>query len=395
MKICMISYSSFFDSRVQRYARSLLQNGHTVDSICLGIKGKKELQAVYGIQPYPLLIREYNERSLFAYLKQMFSFIFLSTIMCTRLHFRKRYDIIHFHNVPDFGIFCTIIPKLMGAKIILDIHDILPEFYMRKFSVSENHISIRLLKWIEKISCSYADHVITVTELWRQRLIERSLKPDKCTVILNAPDKIIFNSQFKVKRNLKDQRFTLGYHGNFTEPTGIDIAIKAISIVKKSVPDIHFLIIGQGREENYLKNLSKTLGLKDYITFIESVPVYRIPRLMSKVDAGIDPKRDGVYSGETLSVKAMEYLAMEIPLIISKTKISQLYFDDSTVMFFQPDDEQDLAERIIELFRSYPVKSKKMIKNSKRFIQEYSWEKYQNSYLNLLNILVNQDKPGS
>ncbi len=389
MKICMVSYSSFFDSRVQRYARALAQNGHTVDSICLATKGKRELEPVYGIQPYPLLRRKYNERALLSYLKQIFSFIFLSTLLCTRLHFRKRYDVIHFHNIPDFGIFCTIIPKLLGAKIILDIHDIMPEFYMRKFSVSENHISIRFLKWIEKISCRYADHVVTVTELWRQRLIERSLQPEKCTVILNAPDPTIFSSNFKAKKKTTDRRFILGYHGNFTEPTGIDIVIKAVSIIQNSVPGIQFLIVGKGREENYLRKLTKDLNLEKHIILKKSVPVYCIPRIMSHVDVGIDPKRDGIYSGETLSVKAMEYLSMEIPLIISKTKTSQLYFDDSMVVFFDPDNEHDLAERVIELFRSYPEKSKKMIRNSKRFIRKYNWEKYQNIYFNLLNNLTN------
>ena len=257
------------------------------------------------------------------------------------------------------------------------------------FSVSEKHISIRILKWLEKISCHYADHVITVTELWRQRLIERSLKPEKCTVILNAPDQNIFNSKFKAKKKTKDHRFTLGYHGNFTEPTGIDIVIKAVFTIKNIVPEIQFLIVGKGREENYLRKLTKDLDLGKHVIFKKSVPVYRIPKVMSVIDVGIDPKRDGIYSGETLSVKAMEYLSMEIPLIISKTKISQLYFDDSMVVFFKPDNEHDLAERIIELFRSYSKKSRKMIQNSKRFIQKYNWEKYQNIYFNLLNNLTN------
>ncbi len=385
----MISYSRFFDSRVQRYARSLAKRGNLVDSICLATKGKKENRLINGIQPYPLLTREYNERSLFSYLRKMFSFIILSTITCTRFYFQKRYDIIHFHNVPDFGIFCTIIPKLMGSKIILDIHDILPEFYMRKFSVSENHVSIRFLKWIEKISCHYADHVITVTELWRQRLIERSVQPEKCTVILNAPDAEIFNNRFKKIPKKRDHSFTLSYHGNFTEPTGVDIIIKALALVIQNIPDIQLLLIGKGREDLHLKKLTKTLHLEEHIHFKEPIPVDCIPELLSSVDAGIDPKRDGIYSGETLSVKAMEYLAMETPLIISKTKISQLYFDDSMVMFFKPDNEQDLAERIIELFRSYPERRKRMLKNTKHFIQEYSWEKYQNIYLNLLNNLMN------
>ena len=385
MKICMIAYSRYNDTRVQRYARALTNRGDQVDFICLATKGQKKYNTIFGIKPYPLLTRFYVEKSVFSYLKQMVFFFVLSTITCTKLHLINRYDIIHFHNLPDFGVFCTLIPKLMGAGIILDIHDIVPEFYMRKFAVSETHFIIRFLKWIEKISCHYADHVFTVTEIWRQKLIERSVKPEKCTVILNSPDPDIFKNLSNIKRKWDRNSFTLSYHGTFTEPTGVDIAIKAVSIAKKNIPNIQFFVIGKGREEENLLKLTKSLHLQNHVHFRDPILVDKIPRVLSKVDAGIDPKRDGIYSGETLSVKAMEYLAMGIPLMISKTKVAQIYFNSSMVMFFEPDNEYDLARCIIELYKLDYKKKMKMINNSEIFIKKHGWEKYKNIYVDLIN----------
>ena len=45
---------------------------------------------------------------------------------------------IHVHSVPDFLVFAALVPKLLGARIILDIHDILPEFYASKFGASKD-----------------------------------------------------------------------------------------------------------------------------------------------------------------------------------------------------------------------------------------------------------------
>jgi len=363
----------------------LRERGDRVDIICLHSKRRSSYNNNKGIRAYPIIKRDYKERYPFLHLKQMIIFFFLSAYVCTKLHLKEKYDLIHFHNIPDFGVFCTLIPKLLGVKVILDIHDVVPEFYMRKFSVSENHIAIRFLKWIERISAGYVDHVITVTDVWRDRLIERSVKPPKCTVILNAPYNQLFYVQ-KPRNFSRNGRFMISYHGNLTEPTGVEIGIKALSIAVKTIPTIQFQIIGKGRELDNLRKLTQELMLEKNVRFIKDVALDKIPELISEADVGLDTKKDGLYAGETLSVKAMEYLAMHIPLIISRTKTAQAYFDDSMVMFFKPGDEKDLARCILELYES-PHKRDKLVKNANRFNKEYRWEKYKKIYYHLIDNL--------
>ena len=146
MKVCMVSYSHYYDSRVYRYALSLLERGDSVDMICLGVTRHFSPRIWNNINVYGIQTRKFNEKSAFSYFRKIMRFFLLSAFVCTRLYFKKRYDLIHFHNIPDFGVFCTLIPKLMGAKVILDIHDVVPEFYMRKFSIGESHIVVKLLK---------------------------------------------------------------------------------------------------------------------------------------------------------------------------------------------------------------------------------------------------------
>jgi glycosyltransferase involved in cell wall biosynthesis len=386
----MVAYTNFIsDARLHRYALSLLDRGDRVDIIGLGIKGKPYQRIINGANVYNIQTRNFTERTPLSYLKNVFQFFILSSFALTRLHLKNRYDLIHYHNIPDFGVFCTFIPKLMGIKVILDIHDLVPEFYMRKFNVHENHLIIKLLKWIEKISARFADHVIIVTELWRQKIIKRSVEPSRCTVIMNVPYTGLFVSKKKYKKKKDTKSFLLSYHGNLAEQNGVDVTIKAMNIVNKKYPHISLQIIGEGRQKKNLIELMHKYNLQKKIKFIDNQPIQKIPDIVGIADAGIDPKREGVYAGETLSVKIMEYLQLEIPAIVSRTKTASTYFNENTVMFFQPGNEKDLARCIIELYKSSALR-KSLLKNAKIFNEEYNWEKYKKIYYDLLNRLINR-----
>ena len=60
-----------------------------------------------------------------------------------RRHVKARYQLIHVHSVPDFLVFAAWFPKLTGAKIILDIHDLLPELYAGKYGTDHNSVSVQ------------------------------------------------------------------------------------------------------------------------------------------------------------------------------------------------------------------------------------------------------------
>ena len=223
MKICMIAYSRFeTDGRLHRYSFSLTERGDEVHCIGLGMKNEPKEFMWKGIRLFRLMQRDFKETSPLSYLSRINHFFLLAFFKITQLHFKHKYDIIHYHNVPDHGVFITWIPKLFGAKVILDIHDIVPEFYMRKFEVSEKHVVIRILKQVEKLSCVFANHVITVTEIWKKRLEQRSLNSGKCSVIMNVPFTALFLSHQKEINDNKD-RFLFSYHGALTEPTGVDL----------------------------------------------------------------------------------------------------------------------------------------------------------------------------
>jgi len=385
-KICMVAYTYYLsDPRVRREAEALAERGDMVDFICLREKGGKSFGIVNGVNLYRLPQGRYRGSGVFAYVMGYFLFFIRSFLKLNSLYFKKKYNLIHINTMPDFLVFTAIIPKILGTKVILDIHDLMPELYAAKFAINASYPLIQILCFIEKISTQFADHVLTVTKLWKGRLQERSVRSAKCSVILNVPDDKIF----KIINKKRDNKyFNLIYHGTIAKRYGIDVAIKAINIIKDEIPSIRFTILGEGDQLEEFINLTRKLSLENYIYFSKQfVPVEKLPTIIAQMDIGVVPNRNNEFAGEVLNGKLLEYVAMRIPVIVSKTIGIQQYFNDSMVMFFEPENVKDIARKILYLYR-HPEERRKLIQNADKFNQKHNWRKEKQKYYEIVDRLI-------
>ena len=148
-RVCMVAYTLYeSDNRVRRYAEVLARAGFEVDVIAQSnqssvVTGSSTLN---GVTIYHMMQRVRNEKNKWSYLARLTRFFSLALWKLSTLHLRRRYDVIHVHNMPDFLVFTAIVPKLTGSKIILDIHDLTPEMFAEKFSHRRGSGYISLLK---------------------------------------------------------------------------------------------------------------------------------------------------------------------------------------------------------------------------------------------------------
>ena len=141
----------------------------------------------------------------------------------------------HVHNVPDFLVFAAVFLKWKGVPVILDIHDLLPEFYASKFKVSHESLVFKLATLVERCSSALATHVIIANHLWLDRLAARSSRPEKCSVVRNHPDLDIFVAQSGSGR--KNDKFLATYPGPLNAHQGLDVAIRAFARVAGQMTD--------------------------------------------------------------------------------------------------------------------------------------------------------------
>ncbi len=367
-----------------RYAEALVKRGDVVDVIALGKEGTPRYEEIRGVKVYRIQKRTIDEKGKLSYLLKLTAFLFNSLIFLTNKHREKPYNLIHVHSVPDFEVFATIFSKLQGAKIILDIHDIVPEFYASKFNQNEKSIVFKALVMLERLSSKYADHVIISNHLWEKTILSRSVERDKCTVIMNYPDESIF---YQRPRERNDGKFVMIYPGTLGWHQGLDIAIQAFALIKDQVPEAEFHIYGRGPEKKNLERLIAELGLENRVFIKETVPIDQIGKIMANADLGIIPKRNDPFGGEAFSTKILEFMALGVPVIVAETKIDRFYFNDSVLKFFKPDDANDLAQCMLSL-RSDKTLRDRFRENAQKFVEDYNWTKKKQEYFSLVDSLI-------
>jgi len=386
MKACMLAYTFYdADNRVRRYAEALVRRGDQVDAIALARKGQPAFEVIRGVRVYRIQSRVINETGPFSYLIKLLLFFFRSAWFLAVKQFREPYDLIHVHSVPDFEVFATIVPRLLGCKVILDIHDIVPEFYASKFKVKEDSLVFRMLVMLERLSIAYSNHVIIANHLWYDKLTQRSVRKEKCTAVINYPDPSIFSR--RGGRTRTDNGFVMCYPGTLSWHQGLDIAVEAVALLRERVPALRLQLIGDGPERESLKRLIRERGLEDRITLTGLIPMEQVAEIMSRIDLGIVPKRADSFGNEAFSTKIMEFMAMNVPVLASRTKIDEYYFNDRIVQFFESGNARDLADKILLLIER-PARRAELLAFSAEFIALNNWDVRQHEYFELVDRLL-------
>jgi glycosyltransferase involved in cell wall biosynthesis len=388
IRVCMVAYSFYeADNRVRRYAECLAKRGDEVDAISLGREAQPSFEMISGVRVFRIQKRVTDEGGPFSYLRKLLVFFVRSAWALTRRHMRARYDIIHVHSVPDFQVFATIIPRLMGARVVLDIHDIVPEFYASKFKVGERSWVFRLLLVAEKLAIAYSNHVIISNDLWYTKITQRSVKPEKCTVVINYPDLSIFSA--RPRGTTANGDFIMCYPGTLNQHQGVDLAVGAMALLREKAPKLKFLIMGRGPDWEKLQLMITQERLEDRVVMLGLVPIEQVAETMASVDLGVVPKRSDSFGNEAFSTKVMEFMAMGVPVVVSRTRIDEYYFSESVVQFFESGSAQDLAAKIFELVYDC-AKRDSLRERATKFIRENNWDVRKHEYLDLMDGLVGQ-----
>jgi glycosyltransferase involved in cell wall biosynthesis len=387
LKICMITQSFYAaDPRVRREAETAVSNGSQVDVICLKKRGQSSQFRLNGVNVYGVSLAKRRGRP-FRYLFEYFAFFICASFMLTFLFLRKRYQLVQVHTLPDLLVFSAAIPRLFGARTILDMHEVMPEFFASKFKLSNDHLFIRILIFFERISAKFANSIITVNDPIKELLASRSIAPEKITVVMNSVDERLFGgAKTAWSENQDRSEFKIMYHGTLTEIYGLDIAIRALQLIREKLPAASFHIFGEGPIQDDLARLADQLGLGDRVIFHGRIPLETIPDYIKGCDLGLLPTRQDEFLDLSLSNKLVEYIYMGKPVVASRLATTRKYFRESSISYFAPHDHADLAKQVLSLVTD-PQKAPAQISSALQDYQNINWEVMSARYLDLLDRL--------
>jgi glycosyltransferase involved in cell wall biosynthesis len=386
---CMIvhAYYPLGETRVQREVDALLERGYQVDVLCLRDRGERRRERVGDVHILRLPVRRHRSWGLAGQLLEYLAFFLTVLVTFTLRHRRHRYDAVQVHNLPDLLVFAAVAAKRTRTPILLDLHDLMPEFFASRTERGMQHPLVRAMAWQEQRSCAFADHIITVTDGWRDTLVARGVPREKISVVMNLADPRIFTTDAATDRREPPDRLELLYHGTLTHRYGLDLLLRAIAALAQDDRDVHLTLHGRGEALEDLQRLATELHLESHVTFsTELIATEALPDLIAGADIGVVPYRSDVFTDGILPTKLLEYVATGVPVIASRTPCVSAYFDESMVKLVTPGNIEELTSAIRSL-HDEPRYRAELAENARAFERQHTWRRTSTEYAQLVQRL--------
>jgi glycosyltransferase involved in cell wall biosynthesis len=380
------------DPRPRRAAEALAREGVLIDLICLQ-KNVEEprREIINGVSVFRVPLRR-RRRGKITYIGQYTIFILRSFLQLTSQSIFRRYDFVHVHNMPDVLVFSALVPKARGAKIILDLHDPMPELMMSIYNLGAESHFVRWLRRLEKLSISFAHLILTPNKAFQELFVSRGCSSEKIQVIMNSPESDIFHpskydSPTRTSAN-GEKPFKIMYHGLIAERHGLDTALEAIARLRSVIPTLEFHIFGDRTPYmNKVDAQMQKLGLRSCVHYHGYRPQTEIAKSIRSIDLGIIPNRRSPFTEINMPTRIFEYLAMGKPVVVPDTRGIRDYFGAESALFFEPGDPQSLGDAILDVYRN-PQKVDSILARGRTVYEAHRWEVHRVQFLDRVSVLL-------
>ena len=394
-RICLVRQGYYpLDTRVRREVQALVSEGHEVDVVCLTRPGEPRLERLGRVTVHRLPI-PLRRAGVIHYLLQYGAFFLAASILVTALHAKRRFDVVQVNTMPDLLVFSALVPKLFGARILLDLHECMPEFYAVKFGTDLHHPAVRLLSWLEQSAIRFADFAITCTEQMKDAFVARGAGRSRVGIVMNSSNEEEFEPHEAGSVARMADEFRLICHGTVERIYGIDTIIRAVHVLRDEIPGLRLAIYGEGSALGEIRRLVGDLGLEGRV-FISGrfAPIPELVDAIAAADVGVVAIRRDIFRDLTHCNKMYDFITMRKPAIVSRTSSVEAYFDEHCFRMFSAGDVQDLAQAIRELHAS-PRLRERLVRHATRANEPYRWPYQRRFYLEVVHRLILDRAPST
>jgi glycosyltransferase involved in cell wall biosynthesis len=391
-RVAMVTFSPYpADPRPRRAIDALLGEGMSIDLICLADEENTGREKLGELQIWRVPITHRRAGKL-SYAYQYSAFILISASILASRCVKHRYDLAYVHNMPDILVASVLVSKAMGAKVILDLHDPMPELMTTIFNLNSQSSSVRLMRRLEKWSIRRANLVITVNRACKRIFAGRSCPTEKIGIVMNTPDGEIFRLQ-PPRPCLSPQkrctsRFVIMYHGSIVERNGLDLAVQALARVRQAIPGAELRIFGRKTAFlDQIMNDARSMGLQSSVHYLGPRRLEDLVHEIEACDIGIIPNKRNAFTDINTPTRIFEYLALGKPVIAPRTAGIEDYFRSDSLFFFESGNPEDLAAKIQGVF-FHPEHAGETAKRGQQVYLEHTWSQERNTLLKLVSELL-------
>jgi len=391
-RVAVVVFSHYpSDPRPRRAAEVLVQLGMNVEVLCLRQDEHEPQREIYNGVSLRRISLKRRRGGKFTYVFQYSAFLVISFVILAFRSLSRRYALVHVHNMPDFLVFAALVPKLFGARVVLDLHDPMPELMMTIYGLKPESFGVRLLQRVEKWSINFADVVLTVNQACKKLFTARGCPPEKVHVVMNSPDEGIFKYLDKRRNSVEHngaRPFVIMYHGSLVERHGLDIGVSALGIIKRAVPHAELRIYGSSTPflEQVL-NSARRSGLEQSVRYLGPKTLEQIVEAIDECDVGIIPNRRSIFTEINTPTRIFEYLSRGKPVIAPAAPGIQDYFSDGQLVFFELGNANDLAHKL-EYVCFHPEEVEKTVESGRSVYRDHRWSAERTKFTNLAGELL-------
>lgn len=368
---------------LRRNVAKLLDEGAHVDLLCLS---SARPQDDGGRDHGPLRIHrmrlEHRRSGALRYLWEYFAFFFWALPAAVALSIRHRYTVVLVDNLPDFLVFVAFLARWRGARVVLEMFELTPELTASRLRLESGHPMLRWARWIERVATRWADHVIVVSKQCMDILVDRGLDARKISILPNTPPPTIMSPAGPAR----DAGSTfIVTHCSLVERYGVQVAIRALEILRHDWPELTLRVLGDGEYKADLVELSQKLGLGEHVVFRGFVPWSAAMAEIRQASVGLVAIIADGYGELLLPTKLLEYVEQEVPVVSARLPTIVHHFPDGTVAYFEPGDPAGLAAGVDRLLRDRP-EAQQQARRAKAAMRSISWEMLAPRYLSALGL---------
>lgn len=333
------------DARVRREVDALLDLDLDVEVLCLREPGERTRERRGNLRITRVPMRHRAGAGAARLLAEYACFFLVASVLLSVRVLRRRFDLVQVNSVPDALVFVALIARIRGARIVLDLQEPMPEFFATRFGAPMSHPAVRLVASVEQAAIRFADHVITPTEPMRREFVRRGADAAKISVVMDGADERVFGPGRAPAPD--DSRFVVVSHGTIEPQYGLDTLIRAVPLVCEHIRGLEVRIVGDGSQREELRALVRTLGLEGRVGFSDGfVPEDELVRTLTAAHVGVVAMRRDRFRDLTLAGKMFDFVALGVPMAVSRTRSVEETFPPECYEGFTSGDPADLARAL-------------------------------------------------
>jgi glycosyltransferase involved in cell wall biosynthesis len=267
------------------------------------------------------------------------------------------------------GLAGWALARLRGVPFVLEIRDLWPQILVDTGRLRADSRLHRAVRSLEQFLYRHADAIVVLAVGVAAAITDGGVAPDRLHLVPNAADPEDFVpsvARAELRRRYGFDGFTVLYAGAHGPANGLDLVLDAAAELKDDLPDVRFVLIGDGLSKRALMERAAREGL-DNVTFLDAVAKHEIPDLLAASDTGLHVLADlPLFLYGVSPNKLFDYMAAGLPVLTNTGgEVGDMVKDNEAGVLVEP---AELASGVRQLVAASDEQRRRWGANGKKFM---------------------------